>query len=183
MDKLNTEEFIDTLLIFMNDEVESHGRNIKHVCFNFEEGGEDLITFCAQHKAELEEVKRVVNICRSRELTGTFPSGRSGFNNVVLTKLGQRRALSANLGTEYESSPQVHIGTVNVEGPAQIGNHNVQNIENFQNHVLGQIEESGASEEQKKEAKSLVGRFFSHPLILTAVEGFSNGFGSSLKVG
>jgi hypothetical protein len=54
-------------------------------------------------------------------------------------------------------------GTPNV----QIGDHNTQNIINVFNDLIQKIESSSASEAEKKAAKSLLGEFLKHPLVIS----------------
>lgn len=67
----------------------------------------------------------------------------------------------------------MQIATLNVHGPAQVGNGNVQNIHNVFNQLLQKIDESSATEDEKKEAKSRLSKFLEHPLVTTMVGGIA----------
>ncbi|CAI1818986.1 Uncharacterised protein [Serratia proteamaculans] len=43
----------------------------------------------------------------------------------------------------------MQIATLNVHGPAQVGNGNIQNIENVFNQLIKGIDESSATDEEK----------------------------------
>ncbi len=67
----------------------------------------------------------------------------------------------------------MQIATLNVHGPAQVGNGNVQNIHNVFNQLIEKIDESGASDEDKAEAKSRLAKFIEHPLVGSIVGGLA----------
>lgn len=67
----------------------------------------------------------------------------------------------------------MQISTLNVHGPAQVGNGNTQNIHHVFNQLLQQIDESTASDEEKQEAKSRLSKFLAHPLVGSIVGGLA----------
>jgi hypothetical protein len=49
----------------------------------------------------------------------------------------------------------------------------VQNIHNVFNQLLQKIDESSATEDEKKEAKSRLSKFLEHPLVTTMMGGIA----------
>ncbi|EKP9110679.1 hypothetical protein P4M31_001441, partial [Escherichia coli] len=97
------------------------------------------------------------------------------FEHVSLTEEGQSRAISIKHGKNrsYELGASMQIATLNVHGPAQVGNGNTQNIHNVFNQLLQQIEKSSASDEEKQEAKKRLAKFLEHPLVGSIVGGLA----------
>lgn len=73
---------------------------------------------------------------------------------------------------------QVTAGTtINIQGSTgiQIGNHNLMSFQAAVNEMLECLERADTTEEQKDEAKSLLGAFLSHPLVSAIVGGVTAG--------
>lgn len=169
-DKIQTD--IDTLLTFINDDMESMGGTIKSVYYSFETGAGDRTSFDEKHNWPEEHIFKIINICNSRSL---LENRYRDFSEITLTEEGQSRAISVKHGKNraYELGASMQIATLNVHGPAQVGNGNIQNISTVFNQLLRQIEESGASEEEIKEAKSRLSKFLEHPLVGSIVGGLA----------
>lgn len=67
----------------------------------------------------------------------------------------------------------MQIATLNIHGPAQVGNSNTQNIHTVFNQLVQQIEASSATDEEKQEAKSRLAKFLEHPLVGSIVGGLA----------
>lgn len=68
---------------------------------------------------------------------------------------------------EKKNEALFSIGTLNNYGNSQIGNNNIQNIETTFSYILGEIEKSVASVQEKTEAKNKLKLFLENPLINT----------------
>lgn len=172
MDAEKIQSDIDLLLTYVNDDMESLGETIKTVYFSFAAGASDRAAVDEKFNWSEEYLFRIINICHSR---GLLSKGMQGFANVALTEEGQGRAISVKHGKNrsYELGASMQIATLNVHGPAQVGNHNVQNIHTVFNHLLQKIDEADASEDEKAEAKSRVASLLKHPLIGAIVGGLA----------
>jgi len=170
-DKIQTD--IDTLLTYMNDDMESMGGTIKSVYFTFDAEGNDRIAFEEKYNWSEDHLFKIINICNSRSLIENVYRDSS---EIKLTEEGQSRAISVKHGKNrsYELGASMQIATLNVHGHAQVGNGNIQNISTVFNQILQQIEESGASEEEIKEAKSRLSKFLEHPLVGSIVGGLAS---------
>ncbi|MGQ3660654.1 hypothetical protein [Citrobacter braakii] len=172
MDAEKIQSDIDALLTYMNDDMESLGETIKTVSFGFDTGQNDRIAIDDLLHWPEEYLFKIINICHSRSLV----SKRNGlFSRVGLTEEGQSRAISVKHGKNrsYELGASMQIATLNVHGPAQVGNGNTHNIHNVFNQLLQQIETSSASDEEKQEAKSRLAKFLEHPLVGSIVGGLA----------
>lgn len=145
MDAEKIQSDIDALLTYM----ENLGETIKTVSFGFDTGQNDRVAIDERLHWSEEYLFKIINICHSRSLV----SKRNGlFSRVGLTEEGQSRAISVKHGKNrsYEPGASMQIATLNVHGPAQVGNGNTQNIHNVFNQLLQQIETSSASDESRK---------------------------------
>ncbi|EKT4448945.1 hypothetical protein NPS49_07135 [Pseudomonas putida] len=172
MDAEKLQKDIDALLTYVNDDMEGLGETINTVCFSFAEGASDRKAVDERFNWSEEYLFRVINICNSRSL---LKKGIQGFKHVALTEEGQSRAISVKHGKNraYELGASMQIATLNVHGPAQVGNYNVQNIHNVFNQLLQKIDESEATEEEKAEAKGRLSSFLEHPLVGAIVGGLA----------
>jgi hypothetical protein len=73
---------------------------------------------------------------------------------------------------------QSHHIAVHHSSNVQVGHGNVQDVTVQVEKIIGAIDKSSASEEEKKEAKSLLKKFLEHPL----VSSIAGGLASSLKL-
>ena len=171
-DKLQSD--IDALLTFMNDEIENMGAVVKSVTFNFNENQTDRIAIVEKVHWSEEYLLRIIKICLTRGLIERQTMA-SDFSYISLTEEGQSRAISVMHGKNrsYELGASMQIATLNVHGPAQVGNGNTQNIHNVFNQLLEQIDKSEASDAEKSEAKSLLVKFLEHPLVGSVVGGLA----------
>lgn len=173
MDKKDREALMDALLIFANDEVENLGLTIKSVHFNFEETGEDAVKFMEPTGVSFENLASALNACISRGYLKSRVMTGQKYVCLMLTDEGQGRAISAELAKHspapQQNSGNIQIGTLNAHGPAQIGNHNTQNIENVFTSIIEQIDKSDAPEAEKREIKGRLKSFLEHPLTGTLI--------------
>ena len=167
MDRAKKEEWINKLLVFMNDEVENYGHGIQYLDFSFSEGQEDFNSFNKMYPIKFEEFSQVMNTCISRKYIKRYLIGGGGYEGLKLTESGQGRAISSLNQDKSLSEGNINIGTLNSNGIAQIGKNNTLNIENVLINLVEQIENSDATEGEKKEAKSRLAKFLEHPLVNT----------------
>ena len=77
---------------------------------------------------------------------------------------------------EFQKPTQnIHIGSAQ---SIQIGDYNTQNIVNSFEALTQIIESSSATDEEKAEAKSLLSKFLSHPLVASILGGVAGSLGS-----
>jgi len=172
MDAEKIQSDIDALLVFMNDDLENQGLTIKSAHFAFTPGGNDRTAIDEKLCWPEEHLYKIINICNSRSL---LQKKTGDFRFISLTEEGQSRAISVKHGKNrsYELGAAMQIATLNVHGPAQVGNGNVQNVHNVFNQLLQQIDDSDASPEDKKEAKSRLAKFLEHPLVGSILGGLA----------
>lgn len=172
MDAEKLQSDIDALLTFMNDDIENLGETIKTVSFGFDADQSDRTAIDEQLHWSEEHLFKIINICHARSLAR---KDYGDFEHVSLTEEGQSRAISVKHGKNrsYELGASMQIATLNVHGPAQVGNGNTQNIHNVFNQLLQQIEDSAASDQEKQEAKSRLAKFLEHPLVGSIVGGLA----------
>ena len=169
MDRVEKEEWIDRLLVFMNDEIEKQGCGVDFMNFNFSEDQEDFQNFSRIHEIEFSDFVAVLNICKSRGYIAKRIVSHGDLNDLNLSGRGQGRAISIvnQDGTPMETGRNVSIGSINVNGPTQIGNYNIQDIESFFMNLVEKIEQSSASDQEKEEVKSRLKNFLEHPITNT----------------
>lgn len=172
MDAEKIQSDIDLLLTYMNDDMEDIGGTIKSVYFSFVAGQTDRTAVDEKFNWPEDHLYRIINICNSRSL---LKKSTGNFTHILLTEEGQSRAISVKHGKNrsYELGASMQIATLNVHGPAQVGNGNVQNIHNVFNQLLQKIDASDAADEDKKEAKSRLSKFLEHPLVGSIVGGLA----------
>jgi hypothetical protein len=170
MDAEKIQSDIDQLLTYMNDDMENLGETINTVHFSFELGKPDRLAFDEKLNWPEDHLKKIINICNSRSLLRRHSGGLA---HILLTEEGQSRAISVKHGKNrsYELGASMQIATLNVHGPAQVGNGNIQNIHNVFNQILKEINDSSATDEDKTEAKSRLSKFLEHPLVGSIVGG------------
>ena len=165
MNRQEKEQWIDKLLIYMNDKIEKKGVAVDKVVCNFRVDGNDYINFNKIYPISYEDILTVINTCISRRLC------LYSEKTLMLTSSGSIRALKVTLKEETveSSSGDIHIGTINASGATQIGNYNTQNIERVFSELIEKIDASDAPETEKQEAKSRLIAFLEHPLVGTAL--------------
>ncbi|MBA0205761.1 MULTISPECIES: hypothetical protein [Pectobacterium] len=161
---------IDSLLTFMNDDMENLGYTVKMTTFGFARGQPDRQAVDEHLGWSEEYLFKILNICNSRSLIKNMSND---FSRISFTEEGQSRAISVKHGKKrsYELGSSMQIATLNVHGPAQVGNGNTQNIHNVFNQLIQKIEESEATEEEKTEAKNRLAKFLEHPLVTSIIGG------------
>jgi len=167
------EERIDLLLSYMKDDIESNGRTPRTSQFNFNTNGEHFVAFKENSGLTEEDIDKVLKICHSRGYIKRRYMG--GGEIICLTTEGHGRAISYEAAKSYVEKPRqqtLRIGAIH--GPTQIGNNNIQNIEGVFEYLINGINGSDASEEEKREAKSLLKSALDHPLT-SAIIGSSIG--------
>jgi len=175
---------IDTLLVFMNNDLEAQGMLIQHAVFNFSEDGPDGKALLEKTGWPVEELQRLLKVCTTRslikELHGSF---RYGTFEVALTEEGQSRAISVMHGKDrsYELGSAMQIASLTIHGQAQVGNGNIQNINNVFAQLQQHIDLADAPAEQKEEAKGLLAKFLEHPLVCSVIGGVVGGVTGSMK--
>lgn len=175
---------IDTLLIFMNNDLETQGMLIGNAEFHFSDNGPDGKAFLTQTGWNSEQLQRILKVCSTRalvkELRGSF---RRETFEVALTEEGQSRAIAVTHGKDrsYELGSAMQIANLNIHGQAQVGNGNVLNLTNVFAQLQQQIETADAPEEQKAEVKSLLGKLMEHPLVCAVIGGVAGGITGNMK--
>jgi len=140
---------IDVLLAYMNDDIENNGWTIEGAIFGFLNSQEDYKVFMSKSGWDDNNFAKILKICFSRSLVkhhvGMHPEQ---FGAVGLTPEGQSRAISVKHGKNrsYELGSGTQIASLTVHGPAQVGNGNVQNFQNFLGQLNQQIEAADATE-------------------------------------
>jgi hypothetical protein len=170
LSKKDREELIDKLLVFMNGEIEQEGAMIGQISFNFNPTGPDTTNFTQRNMIEYEVLKQIIKICKTRGYIKTrYP--RSEYGTIALTEEGQGRAISIEVAEHATPIPgsNILIGTLNANGHTQIGDNNTQNIEYIFNSIIDKIDNADASEQDKTEARNLLGKFIAHPLTNTVL--------------
>jgi hypothetical protein len=173
MDRKQKEALMDELLVFMNEEVEDSGETINIVRFDFNDQGEDAINFSNKTGVTYEQLLPALNTCFSRKYITQKVMGAGKYGMAQLTEEGQGRAISVEAAKHAPQRPDntgnFSIGELHAYGPAQFGNNNTQNIENILTSIIEKIDQAGASESEKQEAKSRLKAFLEHPLTNTAL--------------
>ena len=181
-DKLQND--IDTLLVFMNSDLEAQGMLIGNSVFQFSAEGIDGKSILEKTGWNIDHLQRILKVCSTRSLVQEIhASFRHGTYEVSLTDEGQSRAISATHGKNrsYELGAAMQIANLNIHGQAQVGNGNVQNISNTLTLLQQQIEAANAPAEQKEEVKGLLSRLMEHPLVCSVLGGIAGGVTGNMK--
>lgn len=179
MDPEKIQNDIDTLLTYINDDMERIGGTIKDTYWGFAQGEEDRNAIEKLYGWSDEYLFGIINRCHSR---GLLKNMSSRYTRVALTEEGQSRALSVKHGKNrtYELARSSYtIGAIHIAGSAQVGDGNTQNIYNVFQEVIDKIDRAEATAEEKAEAKSLLTKFLEHPLtssVVGSVAGSLTGF-------
>ena len=189
MTVVEKENFINQLLIFMNNTLEENGQKIDGLSFNFltkpfeirrgseVQGfaeGEDFAAFKAQNPISNEDFNTILNMCLTREYIKRFRGDSNGA--ILLTEDGRARAISAVMQQYYTpketSGDTVFHGPVNIHNSenVQLGSSNTQNIKIIRDNILNEIDKLSASKEEKDRAKNIVMEFFNDALVQGAVD-------------
>lgn len=168
------QDHIDTLLCFMNDDLETQGVMAKHTYFNFLYDCDDYTNFTETHRWNEELVDKVLKICIARGLLEDKSGMGGNFSErLVLTEEGQSRAISVKHGKKrkYELGAGMQIESLVINGPGQVGNGNIQNIQSAIASLQQQIDASNATEAEREEVKGLLAKFLEHPLVCSIIGG------------
>ncbi|WP_443738711.1 hypothetical protein [Treponema sp.] len=160
------EQNIDKLLVLLNDEIEESGKPIGCAEFNLDENDNELLSIFG----DSDTLRKTVYTCVTRGYLKYLFLGAHDLTGLVMTEEGQCRAISVINQKEPEpSAPSISIGQITNNGPSQIGNNNVQTITNILTQLMNQVDQTDATEDEKKDFKSKVNAVLSHPLINTLV--------------
>jgi len=126
---------------------------------------------------EWPDIYRVCDQLEQHGLIQWKPIRAAG--GIVVTGMGQITANGVDV-KEGETTPPISINfdhSIKVSGSSnvQIGNGNVQEIQVHLQTLISKIDESSGSEEEKKDAKSLLRRFVEHPLVSSVAGGLAGG--------
>ncbi len=172
MDKKRKDELIDTLLVDINDYVESTGYPISCAYFSLSQDG--LAEFMDENKVDQSELEILMKTCFSREYIKRGCIG-STYDDLLLTDLGQGRARSVDVAKyspeKNVSSGDIHIQNLHTGGNTQIGHNNVQNVETILTGLIESIDKSDKAEIEKKKVKNLLAQFIKHPITATIIGG------------
>lgn len=180
------ETLIDSILVMMNDACEEQGVDISILHFNFSnfQNDPDVQNFITNNQCTIEEFKKILRKCKTRKFIEHTCLGCDEFNDLALTKLGQARAISAKNGRNRSNEliSSLSIGSVHIQGQAQIGNGNTITIQqNLHEEILKIIESSTAPEIDKREAKSCLAKFFENPSVAAVLGSVSGIAGNIFK--
>jgi hypothetical protein len=180
---LEMEKNIDSVLMFMTNILEEHGATLDTYEFEFDPGQPEHEKFMQRSQLDSKVIEETLKACFARKLIEFKYIGHAGFSSVWLTEEGQGRGLSAKLGKNrsYELGATMHITNLNIQGQAQVGSGNVQNINNFLTQLHQQIENADAPTTQKEEAKNLLSKFIEHPLVSAILGGVAGGITGNMK--
>ena len=128
-----------------------------------------------------------VDIEESDLVLRMLPSGREESYEVLKAQFYEDRgsteafwSCEIRKTTEITKHKVTSGPTINIQGSTgiQVGNHNLMSFQVAVNEMLERIEKADTPEEQKKEAKSLLESFLSHPLISAIAGGVAAGLAS-----
>lgn len=123
---------------------------------------------------------KTLDVSEGDKVLHKLPNGREERFTVVqsnyssgLSSIPAHFTLKLHKDTAIQTSPPVktttnHIAIHNSQG-IQIGDHNVQNLQLVLGEILQRIDDSGASREEREEAKNLLNAFLAHPLVAAIV--------------
>lgn len=153
-----SEEWVDKIVVDMEECLEQSGTLLKNASFHFNESD------CAKLALTQEQLNVAIN--KAISLGYIEEAIWIKFGSYVLTEEGRARARSCMLRKndgEMGRSIVVNGDNANI----QVGNNNVQNISNVFRFVIEQIDKSNATNEEKCSAKEYLKRFIEHPLVNT----------------
>lgn len=171
------EEAINKILVYLNNFIEEQGAFIDNVPFLIDQKDSFMQELLKKLNFDFDTLKKILKICLSR---GFLRPGISG--GVFLTEEGQGRALSVVNAKDSETAPaSISIAQFTNHGNAQIGNNNIQNIENTFTCLIDQINKADVPAEQKAEAKNMLQKLIEHPLFNTILGTAASIIASQLK--
>jgi hypothetical protein len=153
-----SEEWVDKLVVDMEETLEDKGVALANAAFQFDE------LDCKKMGLSLDQLNSAMRKATSLGLIKMFTWGKE--EKCKLTEDGRARARSCMLRkNEGETGHSIVINGNNAN--VQVGNNNVQNVSNAFNYLLEQIDKSSATAQEKNNAKSLMKKFIEHPLVNT----------------
>jgi len=169
--KKEREEAVDSILVFMNEEIERHGALIGQIEFSFEESGEDAVAIIEETGYKYELICEALNICITRSYVEHRCLGGGKYRGLILTEEGQGRAISVEAAkhTHPVTGSNIQIGALHSYGNTQVGDGNIQNVELVFSSIIESINKADSSDEEKDHAKRLLAKFLEHPLVQTAI--------------
>ena len=153
-----SEEWVDKLVVDMEENLEQKGSLPKEMAFHFNES--DCIKL-ALTKEQLDvAINKAVSLGYIKEAIWIK------YGSYALTEEGRARARSCMLQkNDGKAGHSIVINGNNAN--IQVGNNNVQNVSNAFNYLLEQIDKSSATAQEKNDAKCLMKKFIEHPLVNT----------------
>lgn len=163
---------IDSILLYMNNDLENEGYLIDDGFFNFLPDASETNNLLQNYGWDYEYFQKIIKVCNTRSLVKHRRDvHRELLGAVALTEEGQSRAISVKHGKErsYELGSGMQIATVTVHGAAQIGNGNIQTIGSLFQALSEGVEAIEASEEEKQKARSLIDALKNNPLVRSLI--------------
>lgn len=154
------ENWIDKIVVDMEETLEKNGSSPKNVSFSYSQ--EEIV----QMGFTEDQFKETINRCISLELIKKTIWARN--ESYCLTEEGRARARSCMLQQNEPAQSNGH--SVFISGDSntiQLGDITVQNINIVLKNIVERIESADASEKEKTEAKNLFQKFIEHPLVNT----------------
>lgn len=153
-----SEEWVDKIVVDMEEILEEKGLSLKETPFYFDEA--DCQRLCLTQEQLNIAVNKALSLDLIKEATWIKE------NRYLLTEEGRARARSCMLRkNDGEMGHSVIINGDNAN--VQVGNYNVQSISNVFKFMIEQIEKSDATNEEKHSAKESLKKFIEHPLVNT----------------
>lgn len=153
-----SEEWVDKIVVVMEESLEQKGSLLKETFFRF--NGSD----CAELALTQEQLNVALNKAVSLGCIEKDIWGRD--DTYSLTEEGRARARSCMLRKNDEKMG--HSVIINGDNASvQVGDNNVQNISNAFRFMIEQIDNSNATSDEKYSAKELLKKFIEHPLVNT----------------
>lgn len=153
-----SEEWVDKIVIDMEESLEKNGTHPNEVSFHFNESD------CAKLALTQEQLNIAIN--KAVSLGCIKEAIWIKKSSYLLTEKGRTRARSCMLRkNDGEMGHSIIINGDNAN--VQIGNDNVQNISNVFKFMIEQIDKSNATSEEKHSAKESLKKFIEHPLVNT----------------
>lgn len=153
-----SEEWVDKLVVDMEETIENEGISLTNAAFHFDE------LDCKKLGLSLDQLNSAIRKATSLGLIKKFTWGKE--EKCKLTEEGRARARSCML-RKKDGEPGHSIVINGNNANVQVGNNNVQNVSNAFNYLLKQIDKSSATAQEKSDAKSLMKKFVEHPLVNT----------------
>ena len=153
-----SEEWVDKIIVDMEECLEQKGSLPKEMAFHFNES--DCIKLALTQEQLDIAINKAVSLGYIKEAIWIK------YGSYALTEEGRARARSCMLRkNDGEMGHSVIINGDNAN--VQVGNNNIQNISNVFKFIIEQIEKSDATNEEKHSAKESLKKFIEHPLVNT----------------